>query len=129
MDAKIIRAGIYSTVILLLVGFSFNTFGGWGPLYQLPGNILGAGVLATVFSILLAYVYVSWFDNFLPGTAVTRGALFGCLVWIAFLVLGGLSSFFKDAVYPQTNSTPIFLSLILNIIWGTFLAIFLENKN
>lgn len=129
MDTKITRAGIYSAVILLLVGLVFNTFGGWTPIYQLPGNIFGASVLALVFCVLLAYVYFFWFDNFLPGTPVIRGALFGCLVWIFFLVLGGVSGFFKDSVYPQTNSAPIFLSLILNVIWGSFLATFLESKS
>lgn len=129
MDAKITRAGLYSSVILLLVGLAFKTFGGWGPIFQLTGNNLGATILAVAFSILFAFIYHTWFNNFLPGSPMVRGALFGCLVWILFLVLGGLSSFFKEAVYPENNSTPIFLSLILNIIWGSSLATFLESKN
>lgn len=129
MDTKITRSGIYAAVILLLVGLVFKTFGGWTPIYQLPGNIFGAAVLAVAFSVFLSYVYYYWFNNFLPGTPVIRGALFGCLVWIFFLVLGGVSNFFKDSVYPQTDSAPIFLSLVLNIIWGSFLATFLESKS
>lgn len=129
MDAKIIRSAIYSTTIFLLVGLVFGTFGGWSPIFELTSNIFGTVILALIFNIFLAYIYYYWFNSFLPGTAVVRGALFGSLVWIFFLVLGGLSSFFKEAVYPTSNSSVIFLSLILQIIWGSLLSIFLENKN
>lgn len=129
MDAKIIRSAVYSTTIFLLVGLVFGTFGGWTPIFKLTSNIFGAIILALIFNIFLAYIYYYWFNNFLPGTAAIRGALFGSLVWIFFLVLGGLSSFFKEAVYPASNSSVIFLSLVLQIIWGSSLNIFLENKN
>ncbi len=129
MDTKITRSGIFAAVILLFAGVAFNTYGGWGPIFKLPGNIFGAVLLALTFSTLLSYIYFHWFNNFLPGSAVIRGALFGCLVWTFFLVLGGLSSFFKEAVYPQSNTSVIFLSLILNIIWGSALSTFLENKS
>ncbi len=129
MDTKITRSGIFAAVILLLVGLAFNTYGGWGPIFKLPDNTAGAVLLALTFSTLLSYIYFYWFNNFLPGTAVIRGALFGCLVWTFFLVLGGLSSFFKDAVYPQTNTSVIFLSLVLDVIWGSSLATFLESKS
>lgn len=128
MDAKITRSGLFSAVILLLVGLAFNTFGGWTPVFQLPGNDIGAIILAITFSILLTYVYFHWFNNFLPGTGLVRGALFGCLVWTFFLVLGGLSSFFKTAVYPEAHTEVIFLNLVLNVIWGTSLSLFLESK-
>lgn len=129
MDTKITRSGIFAAIILLLVGLAFNTYGGWEPIFKLPGNTAGAVLLALTFSALLSYIYFYWFNNFLPGTAVIRGALFGCLVWTFFLVLGGLSSFFKDAVYPQTNTSVIFLSLVLDVIWGSSLATFLESKS
>lgn len=129
MEAKTIRSGIFSAIILLLTGLIFGSFGGWEPIYRVTDNIFGSAILAVTFSIFLSFVYFNWFRNFLPGSPVIRGALFGILVWIFFLILGGLSNFFKEAVYPQNPGSALFLSLILNTIWGGTLGIFLESKS
>ena len=128
MDSKVIRAGINSAVIALLSGTILGTFGGWSAVYNLAPNLFGIVIMASVFSILLGYIFSYWFADFLPGTSVLKGALFGILVWIAFLILGGVSTFFKDAVYASNNGQILFLALINNLIWGATLSIFLGSK-
>lgn len=128
MDSKVIRAGINSAVITLLSGTILGTFGGWSAVYNLAPNLFGIVILASVFSILLCYIFSYWFADFLPGTSLLKGALFGILVWIAFLILGGVSTFFKDAVYASNSGQILFLALINHLIWGAILSIFLESK-
>lgn len=130
MDTKIIRAGIVSGTTLLLVGLLIGTYGGLDPVLKLTNNFLGASLLVLVLSILFTYIYAHWFANFLPGSILTKGFLFGGLVWTVFLILGGLFTFFKASVYPDINpANNLFLSLVLFCIWGAFSSISLETKN
>jgi hypothetical protein len=128
MDAKSLRAGIYAGIVGLLSGSVLGTFGGWSPVLNLPTNPIGVWVLALGLSVALAYIYAYWFASFLPGTAVLRGAIYGVLLWIVLLILGGLTSFFKEAVYPVNSGPVLFLSLVVNIFWGAALGYFAEQK-
>lgn len=129
MDTKVIRAGINSAVIALLSGVALGTFGGWSALFDLAPNFFGIVIIASVLSVLLGFVYAYWFADFLPGTSLLKGALFGILVWIVLLILGGVSDFFKEAVYAGNNGQILFLALINHFVWGSSLSIFLENKS
>lgn len=129
MDTKIIRAGLVSGLVLLVAGALLGNYGGWAPILDLVNNFLGISLIITVLSIFLTFIYSNWFSNFLPGTALSRGVLFGALVWVVFLILGGLFGFFKNSVYPEFNpGNTLFLSLILNILWGSITSIVLETK-
>lgn len=129
MDSRNLRAGTYSGIVLLLVGYAFGNFGGWAPIFNVGNSIFGVWILAIFFSVILVYIYNTWFANFLPGSSILRGVLFGILVWIAFLILGGLSSFFKDSVYGPNNSSILFTSLITGLIWGAAVGYFSDLKS
>lgn len=129
MDSKIIRAGINSAILALLSGAALGTFGGWGAIFELSPTFFGVALIAVTFSTLLGYVYSYWFAEFFPGTSVIKGALFGILVWIVFLILGGVSTFFKDAVYAGNSGEILFFSLINHCVWGSSLSLFLDSKN
>lgn len=129
MDTRNLRAGTYAGIILLLLGFVFGTFGGWSAIFDVSKNTFGVWVLALFFSVALTYLYNSWFASFLPGTNLVKGVLFGILVWIAFLVLGGVSNFFKDAVYGPTNSSILFNGLVISVIWGAAIGSFSDLKS
>ncbi len=129
LDTKIVRAGINSAVVALVVGTALGTYGGWSAIFNLTNNVFGVVTLAVVFSVALGYIYSYWFANFLPGTIIIKGALFGILLWITFLILGGLSGFFKDAVYADNSGKILFLSLVVHCVWGATLSNFVEAKN
>lgn len=128
MDNRIIRSSVYAATLALLVGSVFNNFGGWQSLFKIASNFIGVWVLAVVFTTILAFIYRSWFANFLPGSVLLRGALFGSLVWIGFLILGGLLPYFKENVYQINLGNGLFISLVLHWIWGGALSTFLESK-
>lgn len=130
MDSKILRSGAISAVVLLFVGTFISSYGGWEPLINLPGNILGAAIIAIVLSIFSVFIFSTWFANFLPGSTLVKGVLFGVLVWSVFLILGGLLPFFKDSVYPSTNpGNALFVSLLLFSVWGATASLSLEMKS
>ena len=128
MDSKVIRAGINSAIVALLSGVVLGTFGGWGALFDLAPSFFGIVIMAAAFSIFLGYIYSYWFEDFLPGTALVKGALFGILIWLVLLILGGVSDFFKEAVYAGNNGQILFLALINHFVWGSSLSIFLASK-
>lgn len=129
MDAKLIRSAIYSSLVFLLCGLGLRGYGGWNPIFELTGNIFGSFLIIVIFSIALGFIYSKWFANFLPGTTLIKGALFGILVWAIFLILGGVADFFKDSVYPRDEISLIFLALVLHSIWGSALTLFLDSKS
>lgn len=130
MDTKILRSATISSIVLLIIGLFIGTFGGLTPLLELPNNILGAAIIAIALSVPLILIYSLWFANFLPGSTLVKGILFGALVWIVFLILGGLFSFFKDSVYTVLNpGINLFLSLVLFTVWGGVATLSLESKN
>lgn len=128
MDPRTIRAGVGSGVVALLVGATLGTYGGWAPVFSLAANDIGFWIVAVVLSVLSAYLYSYWFNSFLPGSAVVRGVLFGILVWILMLILGGVSDFFKDATYPDPAGPTVFLTLILHGVWGGVLGTMEEAR-
>src|SRR4030067_2678872 len=111
MDARTIKSGAGAGLIALLVGSSFGTYGGWSAVFSLALNIFGFWILAVVLAVFAAYIYGYWFNAFLPGTPVIRGVLFGVLVWILMLILGGVLGFFKEATYPDPTGPAVFLPL------------------
>jgi hypothetical protein len=122
MDPRTIRAGVGSGVVALLVGAALGTYGGLAPVFSLAANDIGFWIIAVVLSVLAAYIYSYWFNSFLPGSAVVRGVLFGILVWILMLILGGVSDFFKEATYPDPSGPTVFLTLVLHGVWGAVLG-------
>lgn len=128
VEARILRAGFGAAVVALLVGAVFGSYGGWAPVLNLAGTYLGSWIIAIILVSVLAFVYAYWFNEFLPGTPVVRGAIFGILVWILLLILGGVSSFFKAAVYPSPAGSSLFLSLLLHLAWGSTLGLLYEAK-
>lgn len=128
MDPRLVRAGVGSGFILLLSGFALGTFGGWSVVLSLAPNDFGFWVVALVLSTVVAYIYGYWFNAFLPGTPVVRGVIFGVLVWILMLILGGVSDFFKEATYPDPSGPTVFLTLLLHTIWGAALGILHEVR-
>lgn len=130
MDIKILRAGTTSAVSLLVVGLFIGNYGGLGPILSLAPSLLGAAIITILISVFLTYIYLNWFANFLPGSILAKGAIFGALVWLVFLILGGLFSFFKESVFPQLDpGNALFLSLLLFSTWGAVAALSLESKN
>ena len=129
MDSKILRAGTVSGITLLLVGMFIGTYGAWDPVIKLPGTVIGISIIAIVLSIFLTFVYATWFANFFPGSVLAKGVFFGALIWTLALILGGLFSFFKEAVYPTLNpGVALFLSLLLSSVWGAVASLTLESK-
>lgn len=128
MDPRTVRAGVGSGVVALLAGAALGTYGGWTPVFSLAASDFGFWIVALTLSVVIAYVYSYWFDAFLPGSAVIRGVIFGILVWILMLILGGVSDFFKEATYPDPAGPTIFLTLVLHVIWGSVLGIFNESR-
>jgi hypothetical protein len=128
MDPRAIRAGVGASLAALLVGAALGTYGGWAPVFDLAGSQLGSWAVAIVLGTVLAYIYGYWFNAFLPGTPVIRGVIFGALVWILMLILGGVSSFFKEATYPNPAGPTVFLALMLHVVWGSLLGILYEVR-
>ncbi|MDP2671643.1 MAG: hypothetical protein Q8P13_04280 [bacterium] len=128
LEARILRAGLGAAVFGLLVSGALGTSGGWSPVLSLTNNVLGVWIIAIVLSIFFAYIFTYWFDAFLPGSAVVRGAIFGALIWVLLLVLGGVSNFFKEAVYPDPAGASLFLSLVLHLAWGSVLSLLYQSK-
>ncbi|HSX57880.1 MAG TPA: hypothetical protein VLE47_01245 [Candidatus Saccharimonadales bacterium] len=130
IDAKIIRAGVLSGVLLILTGLAFGNFGAWQPFLSLVDNIFGKALLIIIDSIFLAFIFQRWFSNFLPGSPLVQGAILGFLIWVTFLILGGLLGFFKEAVYPALDpGKSLFLNLLINLVWGCSVALFLESSS
>ena len=128
MDQRAVRAGVGSGIVAILVGAVFGTFGGWEPVFTLASTTFGSWIVAVVLSSVLAFVYGYWFNAFLPGSAIVRGTLFGVLVWILMLILGGVSDFFKSATYPDPSGPTVFLTLLLHAVWGSVLGIVYESR-
>lgn len=128
MDPRAIRAGVGAAIIALLVGAAFGTYGGWEPVFALAATFFGFWAVAIVLGTVLAYIYGYWFNAFLPGTPVIRGVIYGLLVWILMLILGGVSTFFKEATYPTPAGPTVFLTLTLHVVWGAVLGILYEVR-
>jgi len=128
MDPRAIRAGVGASAVGLIVGGALGTYGGWAPVLSLANSQLGFVVIGVTLSIALTYIYGYWFSAFLPGTAVIRGVIYGVLIWILMLILGGVSSFFKEAIYPDPAGGIIFLTLVLHVVWGGVLGLLYESR-
>jgi hypothetical protein len=128
MDPRVLRAGVGSSIVALLTGAALGTYGGWTPVFNLAGSQFGFWIVAVVLGTLMVYIYGYWFNAFLPGTPVIRGAIFGVLVWILMLILGGVSTFFKEATYPNPAGPVVFLTLVLHVVWGSFLGVLYEIR-
>ena len=128
MDPRTVRAGVGAGVVALLAGGALGTYGGWSAVFSLATNDLGFWLIAIVLSVFSAYIYGFWFNAFLPGSAVIRGAIYGVLVWILMLILGGVFGFFKEATYPDPTGPTLFLVLVLHIVWGAILGVLYEAR-
>lgn len=128
-DSRIIRSGVGAGIIALLASSVLGGFGGWNPVVSLANNQFGGWLIVTLLSVVMSYIFGYFFHDFLPGTATIRGAIFGVLVWILLLVLGGVSAYFNEAVYPNPAGTSLFLSLLLHLAWGGTLGLLYESKS
>ena len=128
MDTRVVKAGVGASVVALLVGGALGTYGGWSPVFELANSQLGSWAIAIVLGTLLAYVYGYWFEAFLPGSPIVRGAIYGVLVWILMLILGGVFAFFKEATYPNPAGPTVFLTLVLHLVWGALLGVLYEAR-
>ncbi|MEX0616459.1 MAG: hypothetical protein WD231_01440 [Candidatus Woykebacteria bacterium] len=129
MDLRVLKSGFGSAILALIVGGVLGTYGGWSAVLQLSSAQFGSWIIAVVLSVALAYIYSSWFNSFLPGTPTARGAIYGVLVWVLMLILGGVSVFFKEATYPEARAGQvIFLTLILHVVWGASLGLLHESR-
>ena len=128
MDARTIRSGLGAGIVALLVGGALGTYGGWSAVYSLALNNFGFWIVAITLAVFAAYIYGYWFNAFLPGTPAVRGALFGILVWILMLILGGVFGFFKEATFPDPTGPVVFLTLILHVVWGGVLGMLQETR-
>ena len=128
MESRPVRAGIGAGIVGLLVGGVLGTYGGWSAVFSLAPTDIGLWVVAVTASVFITYIYGYWFNAFLPGSSITRGALYGVLVWILMLILGGVSAFFKEATYPDPAGPIVFLTLVLHLVWGTVLGILYETR-
>lgn len=130
IDTKVLRAGTVSAFVLLFAGLLIGTYGGWQPIFALADSLVGVALVGIALSVFLLFVYQQWFANFLPGSSLSKGALYGFLVWALFLILGGLFPFFKESVYPnQEPFANLFLSLVVLSLWGAIGVLTLDNKN
>lgn len=123
MDPRAIRSGVGAGIVGLLAGGLLGTYGGWEPVFSLANTQIGYWIIAIILSVVVAYIYGYWFSSFLPGSAAVKGMIYGILVWILMLILGGVSAFFKEATYPDPAGATIFLTLILHGVWGSVLGI------
>ncbi|HEX7456736.1 MAG TPA: hypothetical protein VF303_04760 [Candidatus Nanoarchaeia archaeon] len=128
MDPRTLRAGLGAGLVTLLAGGALGTYGGWSAVFALAENDFGVWLVALVLSAFAAYIYGYWFSAFLPGTAVIRGVIYGVLVWILMLILGGVFGFFKEATYPDPAGPVVFLTLVLHVIWGAVLGVLYETR-
>ena len=128
MDPRAIRSGVGASVVGLLAGGALGSYGGWEPVFSLANTQIGSWIIAIVLGTTLAYVYGYWFNSFLPGSTVIKGLIYGILVWILMLILGGVSAFFKEATYPDPAGATIFLTLVLHGVWGAVLGILYETN-
>ncbi|OGY24605.1 MAG: hypothetical protein A2Y57_02055 [Candidatus Woykebacteria bacterium RBG_13_40_7b] len=122
-------AGTGATIVGLLVGGVLGTYGGWTPLLDLANTLIGSWIIAITLGVILVYLYgYLGFVNFLPGTAATKGVIYGLLVWVLLLIIGAIAPYFKDAVYTQPVGTTLFNTAILHIVWGSVLGYLYEQK-
>ncbi len=128
MDPRVVKAGAGASILGLLAGAVLGTYGGWSTVFSLATSEIGSWLIAIVLGIVLAYIYAYWFNAFLPGTAIVRGATYGVLLWILMLILGGVSTFFKEATYPNPAGPTIFLTLVLHVVWGAALGLLYESR-
>jgi hypothetical protein len=128
MDPRTVKAGVGAGFVFLLAGGALGTYGGWSAAFELAANDLGFWLVALVLSTFVAYIYGYWFNAFLPGTPAVRGAIYGVLVWILMLILGGVFAFFKDATYPDPSGPAVFLALVLHVVWGKVLGVLFEAR-
>src|SRR3989304_7085443 len=130
MDAKSVNAGLGAGLVGLLTRAVVGTYGGWAPVFELASTQFGFWVIALVSSVAFAYVYAYvGFPAFLPGTTLVKGAIFGALVWVLMLILGGVFEFFKEATYPDPSGPTVFLTLVLHLVWGSVLALLYEVRS
>ena len=128
MDPRTVRAGVGAGAVFLLAGAALGTYGGWSAVFSLASSDLGFWLVAVALSVFMTYVYGYWFNAFLPGTPIIRGTLYGVLVWILMLILGGAFAFFKEATYPDPSGPVIFLALVLHVVWGAVLGVLYEAR-
>jgi len=85
----VITCGFLATLATLVIGVTFGTLGGWEPILAQSATKLGSWILAVFLGIIAASVYTGFgFNQFLPGTTLVKGAIYGFLLWVVILIIG-----------------------------------------
>jgi hypothetical protein len=123
MHNRVVSSGFISSIVALLVGSVFNTYGAWGLMLTQAETTAGRWIIAISIGIFLAWVY-SFFRNnfFVQSTPAFRGVAFGLLVWLATLVLATLIEEFRVFAFKVPVGSTLFLTAIWHAIWGGVLA-------
>lgn len=122
MSYATLASGFLATVWSLVVGITFGTLGGWEPILAQAETQLGSWILAIFLGIVFALVYTTLgFAQFLPGTTLVKGAIYGFLLWVLILIIGAFWAPVSIAAF-----TAPFPGIVLHLIWGSTLAWFLE---
>lgn len=130
MHNRILSAGIVSSVVALVVGSVFGTYGGWGLLLTQSETTAGRWVIAFCIGIFLAWVY-SFFRNnfFVASTPAFRGVVFGLVVWLVTLILATLLDEVRVFAFKVPLGSTLFLTAIFHSVWGGVLASMYESGN
>ncbi|MEM3063599.1 MAG: hypothetical protein QW303_08690 [Nitrososphaerota archaeon] len=126
---KVISTGVLSGIVAYFVGASFGVYGIWSLIIDQSPTLIGRWLLIIVVGIALAEIYNFFgFAKSIPGDTLVNGAVFGVFIWVATLVIGAVFNVVGQYVYTSPVSQTMFLSLVLNIIWGSVIAyLFKEN--
>ena len=123
MHNRIVSAGLVSSIIALVVGSVFNTYGAWGLMLTQAETTAGRWIIAMAIGIFLAWVYSFFRGNFfVASTPAFRGVAFGLSLWIVTLILATLIEEFRVFAFKVPVGSTLFLTAIFHAIWGGVLA-------
>lgn len=123
MHNRIVSAGLVSSIIALVVGSVFNTYGAWGLMLTQAETTAGRWIIAMAIGIFLAWVYSFFRSNFfVASTPAFRGVAFGLIIWIVTLILATLIEEFRVFAFKVPVGSTLFLTAIFHALWGGVLA-------
>lgn len=129
MNNRVFSAGVVSSVIALVIGSVFNTYGAWGLLLTQSETTAGRWIIAFCIGIFLAWVY-SFFRNnfFVTSTPAFRGVVFGLFIWLVTLILATLFDEIRVFAFKVPLGTTLFLTALFHAVWGGVLASMYESE-
>lgn len=129
MQNRILASGLVSAIASLIVGSVFGTYGAWGLLLTQSETTAGRWLIAISIGIFLAWVYSFFRRTFLVNSLpASRGVIFGLLVWLATLIIATIIEEVRIFAFKVPFGSTLFLTAILNAIWGGVLATSYESN-